>query len=82
MASAARVLKHALCLQEGKVLRGRVDGRQITTAGFGTGSDEQPQQQALPRVALMFLSRGPMPHEPSWQLFFEAAGDLTRGKPA
>ena len=32
-----------------------------------------------PSVALLFLPRGPLPHEPTWRLFFEAALQLSPG---
>ena len=35
---------------------------------------EQPSS-----VALLFLTRGPLPHEPTWRLFFQAALQLSPG---
>lgn len=45
----------------------------------GDGAPGGDARTAFPRVALLFLSRGPMPLESSWSLFFQAAGKLTQG---
>lgn len=48
----------------------------------GGGAEEMAEagpERQMPRVALLFLTRGPMPHEPSWRAFFQAAGRHTQG---
>lgn len=52
----------------------------VDHGGFASEA-RQGQEHSLPRVALLFLSRGPMPHEPAWRAFFKAAGRLTQGWP-
>ena len=51
----------------------RMDG-----GGALDAAEAGPEHQ-MPRVALLFLTRGPMPHEPSWRAFFQAAGRHTQG---
>ena len=46
-----------------------LDGRMDVAA-----AREQPDT-----VALLFLTRGPLPHEPTWHLFFQAALQLSPG---
>lgn len=42
----------------------------------GASPDACAQALALPRVALLFLTQGPMPHSPTWRLWFEVAAGL------
>ena len=46
------------------------------TAQVGNGSFPQ---EGLPRVALMFLTRGPMPYEPMWRMFLDGIPDKQQG---
>ena len=43
------------------------------------GNNRSTDPRAVPRVALCFISRGFMPHEPFWRLFMNAAADLMPG---
>ena len=45
----------------------------------GDGAPGGDARTVFPRVALLFLSRGPMPLEGSWRQFFESAGKVTQG---
>lgn len=56
----------------------------VEDRGVVSGGDGAPGGDArtiFPRVALLFLSRGPMPLESSWRQFFESAGKVTEGAP-
>jgi hypothetical protein len=44
-------------------------------AQAGTNAEEE----LPPAVALLFLTRGPLPHEPTWRLFFDAARAASAG---
>lgn len=46
------------------------------TAQAGNGSFPQ---EGLPRVALMFLTRGPMPYEHIWRMFLDGIPDKQQG---
>ena len=41
-----------------------------------------PQALGLPKVALLFLTKGPMPHEPAWRLWFASAAGLLPARQA
>lgn len=45
----------------------------------GDGAPGGDARTIFPRVALLFLSRGPMPLEGSWRQFLESAGEVTQG---
>jgi hypothetical protein len=50
----------------------------VDSGGAVEAAEAGPETQ-MPRVALLFLTRGAMPHEPAWRAFFHAAGRHTQG---
>lgn len=53
-------------------------GACLHTPGCHPTPAAPPDLQALgiPRVALLFLTKGQLPHEPTWRLWLEAAAGL------
>jgi hypothetical protein len=48
-------------------------------SGNAMDTAEAGPEHQMPRVALLFLTRGAMPHQPAWRAFFHAAGRHTQG---
>ena len=54
-----------------------VCGLQVLRSGEEGEATEQ--LSVPPTVALLFLTRGPLPHEPTWRLFLQAAKAVSPG---
>ena len=52
----------------------------LTKGGYQAARNGSFPQQGLPRVALMFLSRGALPYEPVWREFLEGIPDKHQGR--